>query len=95
MRAGRRAGYDGRYRVKLNMLGPGTLMLKAAALMLAVGALLWQLGLSAPAAALLSLAGATLALTLILVLIELHQDRVLNDIAREENRAREKNGEIF
>ena len=53
MRAVRRAGYDGRYRVKLNMLGPGTLMLKAAALMLAVGALLWQLGLSAPAAALL------------------------------------------
>ena len=64
------------------MPGSGTLTLKAAALMLAVGA---------PR----RLAGATLALMLIPVLMELHQGRVLKDIARAENRAREKNWEIF
>ena len=76
--------YESRYRRKLNMLEPGTRMLKLAALLTAAAGLCalfkWTL-----AARLLALAaGLIVCILLLLVAVELHQDKVLNEIAARE-----------
>ena len=74
--------YDERYRHKLNMLGPGTVMLRICGLCF---------GLSWPIAAtiLFTLACLLLLVLLGLICIELHQDRVLNELAARENQNRD------
>ncbi len=77
--------YDTSYKHKLNMLEPGTIMIKAVGALAAAGALLWAAGWYGIAGAALALAGAVFAALMVLVGIEAHQDRVLNDIAMREN----------
>ena len=71
----RQINYDARYRRKLNMLEPGALMLKIAGVLALIGVIAH---------------GLIVAALLILVRIELHQDRVLNEIARRENEEAER-----
>ena len=66
---------DARYCRKLNMLEPGALMLKIAGVLALIGVIAH---------------GLIVAALLILVRIELHQDRVLNEIARRENEEAER-----
>ena len=78
--------YDSRYRRKLNMLEPGTAMLKWTGLLGAAGLVLFLLHLKAAACIALGLAGVLFVLLLILLAVEAHQDRVLNGIALQEQR---------
>ena len=76
--------YENRYRHKLNMLEPGTRMLKLAAALASVAGVCalfkWTL-----AARLLALAaGLVMGILLLLVTVELHQDKILNEIAARE-----------
>ena len=81
MRSKKTANYDERYRHKLNMLGPGQIMMMIVGVLAAVGVALRLFGLGTPAVIAFSLAGAVFAILLLLAAIELHQDRVLNEIA--------------
>ena len=81
-----------RYRHKLNMLEPGSRMLAAAGILLGVGAALYWAGWLRAAWVAFGLAGLLLALLGVLVAIELHQDRVMNELAAEEAR-REVSGQ--
>ena len=76
--------YDTRYRYKLDMLEPGTIMLKWVGIFLLIGLelLRWKLA----AAIAFGFSGALFLLLLILLAIEAHQDRVLNEIAAQEDR---------
>lgn len=74
----RQINYDARYRRKLNMLEPGALMLKIAGVLALIGVIAHGLKMR------------LIAALLILVRIELHQDRVLNEIARRENEEAER-----
>ena len=64
-------------------------------LLLLAGAVLRLLGLTVPAYRVWGLAGAVFGVLAVLLIIESHQDRVLNELAAEENREREKNGDVF
>ena len=76
--------YETRYKHKLNMLEPGTVMLKWMGILLLVGLVLWLLRLKLVSYIVLGLAGAIFLLLLILLAIEAHQDSVLNEIAAQE-----------
>ena len=78
--------YETRYKHKLNMLWPGGAMMKAVAALLVLGGILSLIGWDNPAYYAFGLAGAVFGVLLILVAVELHQDRVLNEIAMKENR---------
>lgn len=85
-----RATYENRYRHKLNMLWPGQTMIKIIGVLLLNGIVCGLLKWREFAAAAFALAGAVLAVLLILVAVELHQDRVLNEIAmREQEESRD------
>ena len=86
----RKTSYDTRYRRKLNMLEPGTRMLKIAGILALLGVIAHGLGMRLLAVLLLSAAGLIVAVLLILVRIELHQDKVLNEIAQRENEEAER-----
>ena len=87
--------YDSRYRHKLNMLQPGTEMLRWIGVLLLVGLVLLPLRLNIVAYFMFSLAGLLLAALLVLLAVEAHQDKVLNELAlQEENDRNElKHGE--
>lgn len=70
----RRTSYDARYRRKLNTLEPGALMLKIAGVLALIGVVAHGLKMRLIAAVLL-----------ILVRVELHQDKVPSEIARRKN----------
>nr|AHF24435.1 hypothetical protein [uncultured bacterium Contig99] len=76
---------DRRFRHKLNMLEPGSAMLKWTAALLAVAALLRLARWNAAAWCAFALAGAIFAVLMVLLAVEAHQDRVLNAIAQREN----------
>lgn len=78
--------YETRYKHKLNMLEPGTAMLKWTGILLLVGFALRLIGLEAVSAILFGLAGAVFLLLLMLLGIEAHQDRVLNEMAEKGKR---------
>ena len=78
--------YDTRYRYKLDMLEPGTIMLKWVGIFLLIGLALELLRWKLAAAIAFGLSGALFLLLLILLAIEAHQDRVLNEIAAQEDR---------
>ena len=77
--------YETRYRYKLNMLWPGEIMMKIIGVLLGLGGMLFIINWSMPAYIVFLLAGVTFTILLILVIVELHQDRVLNEIATREN----------
>lgn len=82
--------YENRYKHKLNMLEPGIVMMKIMGGLFAFGVLFWLIGRVLLSTIILFLAGAVLAVLLTLLIIEAHQDKVLNDIAMLENIESEK-----
>ena len=80
-----------RFKYKLNMLGPGTKMLKCIGILILTGLLLYVIKLRTAAFCAWALSGIIFAVLLILLAIEAYQDKVLNEIAIEENK---KNGEL-
>ena len=86
--------YDNRYKYKLNMLEPGLTMMKLIGVLFVTGILFWVAGWYWLSSITLFLAGAVFAVLLILLAIEAHQDKVLNDIAMRENNKLEKKYEI-
>ena len=85
------AGEGKRFKHKLNMLEPGTRMLKWIGILSLTGILLYVIKFRTAAFCVWAAAGIIFAVLLILLAIEAHQDNVLNEIAIEENR---KNGEM-
>ena len=79
---------ENRYRHKLNMLWPGQILLRITGALLLAGVLCELMNRHMPAMAAFALAGAVLAVLLILVAVELHQDRVLNEMAMREEQER-------
>ncbi len=61
-------------------------MIKIIGVLLGLGGMLYFVNWSMPAYIVFLLAGVTFSILLILVTVELHQDRVLNDIAMRENK---------
>lgn len=82
--------YDNHYKYKLNMLEPGFIMMKIIGVLFVIGILFGVAGWHWLSIITLFLAGAVFAALLILVVIEAHQDKVLNDIA-EKNNSMDKN----
>ena len=78
--------YKTRYKHKLNMLEPGTAMLKWIGILLLVGLVLRLFRLKLVSYIVWGLAGAIFLLLLILLAIEAHQDSVLNEIAAQEHK---------
>ena len=78
--------YETRYKHKLNMLEPGTAMLKWIGILLLVGLVLWLFRLKLVSCIVWGLAGAIFLLLFILLAIEAHQDSVLNEIAVQERK---------
>ena len=84
------SAYDTRFRYKLNMLEPGTVMLKWIGLLGVIGLVLFLLHLKTAACCVLGLSGILFLLLLILLAIEAHQDKVLYEISMKEDTEREK-----
>ncbi len=78
--------YETRCKHKLNMLEPGTVMLKWMGILLLVGFVLRLLRLKLVSYIVWGLAGAIFLLLLVLLAIEAHQDSVLNEIAAQEHK---------
>ena len=83
-------GGEKRYKHKLNMLEPGTRMLICIGILILTGLLFYVFRLKTAAFCIWAVSGIVFAVLLVLLAIEAHQDKVLNDIAIKENR---KNGE--
>ena len=77
--------YDTRYRHKLNMLNPGTEMIKWTGALVLVGLVLFLLRLNLVSYFIFGLAGLLVVALVILLVVEAHQDRVLNDLALQED----------
>ncbi len=75
-----------RYKYKLNMLEPGGIMLKVAGVLILIAILLWLVGRHIASVVFAALAAADFIVLIILLVIEAHQDKVLNDIALRENK---------
>ena len=86
--------YNNRYKYKLNMLEPGLTMMKLIGVLFVISILLWAARWYWLSSITLFLTGAVFAVLLILLAIEAHQDKVLNDIAMRENNDLEKKYEI-
>lgn len=76
--------YDNRYKYKLNMLEPGLIMMKIIGVLFAIGILFWVAEWHWFSIITYFFAGVVFVVLLILVAIEAHQDKVLNDIAMQE-----------
>ena len=75
--------YDTRFRHKLNMLEPGTVMLKWVGIFLLLGVVMRLIRRELAALISFGFAGALLLLVILLA-VETHQDNVLNAIAARE-----------
>ena len=75
-----------RYKHKLNMLEPGTQMLKGIGILVIIGLLFYIFKLNTVAICIWSVSGFVFAVLLVLLAIEAHQDKVMNDLAIKENR---------
>ena len=80
-----------RYKHKLNMLEPGTIMLKWIGILILIGLVLYVFRFRMVAFCAWILSGILFVVLLILLTIEGHQDKVMNEIGIREN---EKNGEL-
>ena len=78
--------YETCYKHKLNMLGPGMLMLKWTGLLFLIGFVLQLIRLKFVSYIVFGLAGTIFLVLVILLAIEAHQDNVLNEIAAQENK---------
>ena len=77
--------YDNRYRHKLNMLNPGTEMIKWIGALVLVGLVLFLLRLNLVSYFVFGLAGLLVVALVVLLVVEAHQDRVLNKLALQED----------
>ena len=77
--------YDNRYRHKLNMLNPGTEMIKWIGALVLIGLALLLLRLNLVAYFIFGLAGLLVVALVVLLVVEAHQDRVLNELALQED----------
>ncbi len=84
-----KVGDEKRFKHKLNMLEPGTRMLKWIGILILLGILLYVFRFRTAAIGVWTVSGIIFAALLILLAIEAHQDNVMNDIVIKENR---KNG---
>ena len=78
-----------RFKHKLNMLEPGSRMLKWIGILIVIGLLLYFFRFRMSAICVLAVSGIVFAVLLVLLAIESHQDDVMNEIAKKENN---KNG---
>ncbi len=83
-------GEEKRFKHKLNMLEPGSKMLKWTGILILIGLLLYAFQFRTIAVYVLTVSGIVFTILLILLAIEAHQDNVMNEIAINENK---KNGE--
>ena len=83
-------GEEKRFKHKLNMLEPGTKMLKCIGILILIGLLLYVFKFRIAAYCVWAVSGIILVILLILLAVETHQDNVMNEIGIEENK---KNGE--
>ena len=81
--------YETRCRYKLNMLEPGFRLFCLTGALCLLGAIFWLAELRWAACASLGLGALVFAVLVILVSVELHQDRVLNDLALHEEQDRQ------
>ena len=79
------------YKHKLNMLEPGSIMLKWIGILILIGLVLYVFRFRMVAFCAWILSGIIFVVLLILLTIEGHQDKVMNEIGIREN---EKNGEL-
>ena len=79
-----------RFKHKLNMLEPGTRMLKCIGILILIGLLFYVFRFSIAAFCIWTLAGIVFAVLLVLLAIEAHQYNVMNDIAIKENRKNDR-----
>ena len=75
--------YETRFKHKLNMLEPGTAMCRLICALVALGIAFLLMPTKIIA---FGLAGLTLLVLLLLLIIEAHQDKVLNEIAAQQRR---------
>ena len=73
-----------KYKHKLNMLEPGRIMLICIGVLAVIGLVLQLLGLKIIAWCVLGVAGVLIIVLLILLAIEEHQDKVMNESYLEE-----------
>ncbi len=78
------------FKHKLNMLEPGTRMLKWIGVLILIGILLYVFRLRIAAFCVWAVSGIVFTVLLVLLAIEAHQDKVMNENAIRENR---ENGE--
>ncbi len=86
--------YDHRYKHKLNMLEPGLIMMKIIGALFVFAIAFWVAKWHWLSIILGSLSGILFAALIVLVAVEAHQDKVLNDIAMRENNELEKKHEV-
>ena len=87
----KKVGEEKIFKHKLNMLEPGTKMLKCIGILILIGILLYVFRFRMAAFCVWAVSGIIFAALLILLAIEAHQDNVMNEIAIDENK---KSGEI-
>ena len=78
-----------RFKHKLNMLEPGSRMLKWIGILIVIGLLLYFFRFRMAAICVLAVSGIVFAVLLVLLAIESHQDDVMNEIAKKENNKNE------
>lgn len=78
--------YETRYKHKLNMLEPGTVMLECIGVLLLGGLVARLFRLKIVSYIIWGIAGAIFLVLLILLAVEANQDNVLNSIAAQEHK---------
>ena len=86
----KKRGEEKRYKHKLNMLEPGTKMLKCIGILSLIGILLYVFQFRIAALSVWAISGMVFAVLLVLLAIEAHQDNVMNDIAIKDNRKNDR-----
>ena len=78
--------YETRFKHKLSMLEPGIAMRRVICALVALGIAFLLMPIKIIAYIAFGLAGLTLLVLLLLLIIEAHQDKVLNEIAAQQRR---------
>lgn len=78
--------YETRFKHKLNMLEPGIAICRLICALVALGIAFLLMPIKIIAYIAFGLAGLTLLVLLLLLIIEVHQDKVLNEIAAQQRR---------
>ena len=85
----KKSAYEARFRHKLNILEPGAILLKWIGLLFVLGLALLLLHLRTAAWVLFGLSGLLFFVLVVLLAIEAYQDKVLYELAVQEDRERD------